>query len=806
MNMNAYIDDAVAAIKGNSWDSFQANLKEELSSTQDYSERKFSRDILGLKEEANFRNDFNIDNYIDEASKAKASDTWKEFSREIRRNIFKGGYERSHYQKFMQRLNNAIGTLEETPQDVKAVQSAINSAFTIDGKPMNISDLENARHAVPKYSTSDYARKLSRLKLAEAFERREIIPDGSIRILIDKFEAEKEEGQFINLEALIPEVNLEGYFNKSGLFSGMDSNERREIYNYWEDIHEKHDDFSKLIGDFIKEHNMKVKNWEVEGGGHDVPNYIIKVQHEDIIDTNVPDLFNAVNIFVNEFLHKLGVQLKHSKARVKPIAIRDDEGNIKDHTGDYDEQAAKDTKDDLDFILDEMEDNPMALDPILLVNYMTNKTKTIIKESDFESARKQLRRRGRYLTLDSDLLDAMEKYFDEFVEEIQSIDRENYYLPMNPQLHDKGDIADINESYDNFYEQLTNIILKERSKLPTSGVYVGTGEKGAISVRETPTSADLAPIKEDEKLTLSKEEYKEVLDAIYDYIIEPINSGKYFGEKPAFVTRRWFSELNRMIEDDPFSSMLEMTLETMAIKPSDLDNIADMLDLQSRRAFSRGESVLPIIEKGIEALDNTIGENKENEKLGGHILYLVNKQGELNNKSAESLHDAYRDSPKKGIVYNLLERLLNSYQFRKKLKIKTLGPTEKLSVPQTVPTINIRPSFVSENRQELLKSAKRILKIINEARGSVMTSYDLLMEAHDIIRKMKNKEIIYDCLSLSDVDNVDYILKQVPKYDLNILDLQQIVYELDSFSNIAKSFGIDEESVYTIKGLCRGVY
>ena len=113
---------------------------------------------------------------------------------------------------------------------------------------------------------------------------------------------------------------------------------------------------------------------------------------------------------------------------------------------------------------------------------------------------------------------------------------------------------------------------------------------------------------------------------------------------------------------------------------------------------------------------------------------------------------------------------------------------------------------MSENRQELLKSAKRILKIINEARGSVMTSYDLLMEAHDIIRKMKNKEIIYDCLSLSDVDNVDYILKQVPKYDLNILDLQQIVYELDSFSNIAKSFGIDEESVYTIKGLCRGVY
>ena len=65
---------------------------------------------------------------------------------------------------------------------------------------------------------------------------------------------------------------------------------------------------------------------------------------------------------------------------------------------------------------------------------------------------------------------------------------------------------------------------------------------------------------------------------------------------------------------------------------------------------------------------------------------------------------------------------------------------------------------------------------------------------------------MYHHLSLDDIDNVDYILKQVPTYELNILDLQQIVTDLDSFSNIAKAFGINEEAVYTIKGLCRGIY
>ena len=154
----------------------------------------------------------------------------------------------------------------------------------------------------------------------------------------------------------------------------------------------------------------------------------------------------------------------------------------------------------------------------------------------------------------------------------------------------------------------------------------------------------------------------------------------------------------------------------------------------------------------------------------------------------------------------MLEYLLNSYLFRKKLKIRTLRETEKLSVPQTLKIQEIRPSWVADNRKDLLVSAQKVLKVIDDNKKSVMNSFGLIMEAHDAIRKMQGKEIIYDCLSLTDVDNVDYVLKRVSKYDLNVLDLQQIASDLDSFGNIAKSFGINEESVYTIKGLCRGVY
>jgi hypothetical protein len=815
MNLNNYLDDAVAAIQGNTWDGFVNTLKEEIG--ENISEGKFGRELSDLKDKAKFRNDFNTDDYINEAVKAKTSDdTWADFKKNMRRNILRGGYELSHYTDFLIRLDKAIGGLEEgeKPTDISSVQSAINSSFTIGGKPMTISDLENANDAIPSYSTKDYNTKLARLKGMLTFESKEAIPTGSIQILIDKFEAEKEEGEFKTLDAILPNINLKGFFTQSGLFSGTQSSERNEIYDYWETIARKFEgDFIPTIKKFVDEHDSIRSEWEkvMELSDPDDPkseilrSYIVNTTHNNLVNRNVPDILNAVNIFIHQFLEiKLGIEIVHDKERIIAEEILDDEGRpTGKFKGDFDEQAAKDTKDDLDFIVDEGEDNPMLLDPILLINYDSGKLRTMFKKDDLISARRLLRNEGRRVRLDNKLLQVMEEYFDEFLDEIQEVERENYYLPISSEVHDRVLVDEIDEAYGNFFEKLTDIMLEERSQLPTSGTYTGTGKEDVQGVRETPTSAKIGSGK------FKRKEYSNVLAAIHQFVIEPINSGKYFGTKPKFTTQKWFSELLLLAKNDPFTSVLETNLERMAIKAADLDNIADMFELQSRRADITARSTIKKeIMAGIKSLNKVIGENDHNEQLGGHILYLVTNGGEINGTSAEELHNEYLASPKKGIVYSMLEYLLNSYLFRKKLKIKELGGREKIaSVPRTYQDIqDIRPSWVAENRKDLLVSAQRVFKVLDENKKSVMNSFGLIMEAHDAIRKMKNKEIVYGCLTLTDVDNVDYILKRVSKYDLNVLDLQQIVTDLDSFANIAKSFGINEESVYMIKGLCRGVY
>ena len=818
MNLNNYLDDAIAAIQSNTWDDFVNTLKEEIG--ENISEGKFGRELSDLKDKAKFRNDFNVEDYINEAVKAKTSDdTWAEFKKNIRRNILKRGYERRDFQDFLTRLTNAIKGLGEgeQPKDISSVQSTISSSFTINGNPMNVSDLENANDAIPSYSTKDYNTKLNRLKGILTFESKESIPKGSIQILIDKFEAEKEEGEFKTLDVILPNINLKGFFTQSGLFSGTQSSERNEIYDYWETIAREFErDFIPTIKKFVDDHDSIRSEWEKvmelsdpkDPKSETLRSYIVNTTHENLINRNVPDILNAVNIFIHQFLEiKLGIEIVHDKERIRPTYDIPEEGqkvDPKDPSGaDFDEQAAKDTKDDLDFIVDEGEDNPMLLDPILLTNYDSGKLRTMFKKEDLNKARWLLRNEGRRVRLDNKLLQVMEEYFDEFLNEIQDVERENYYLPISSEVHDRVLVDEIDEAYGNFFEKLTDIMLEERSQLPTSGTYTGTGKEDVQGVRETPTSAKIGSGK------YKRKEYSNVLAAIHQFVIEPINSGKYFGTKPKFTTQRWFSELILMVENDPFTSLLETNLERMAIKAVDLDKIADMLEFQSRRADITARSTIKRkIMAGIKSLNKVIGENDHNEQLGGHILYLVTNGGEINGTSAEELHNEYLASPKKGIVYSMLEYLLNSYLFRKKLKIKELSDSDKVaSVPRTYEGIqDIRPSWVAENRKDLLVSAQRIFKVLDENKKSVMNSFGLIMEAHDAIRKMKDKEIVYGCLTLTDVDNVDYILKRVSKYDLNVVDLQQIVTDLDSFANIAKSFGINEESVYMIKGLCRGVY
>tara|TARA_R110000751_G_scaffold72674_1_gene147253 strand:- start:391 stop:2691 length:2301 start_codon:yes stop_codon:yes gene_type:complete len=760
-----------------------------------------------------FSEQFNVDDYVESYQMHEASNTLRTFISDMRKNI-RQDFSMEHFNKFLKELKTkATGGGD----NVSPVQTAINTLFTIDGNPMNVSDLNNAKNAQPDYSASNYRRRLGQLKNLIGYEKYDIIPDGSIQTLYDKFEAESDDDGTFKDDMKGPNINLTGFFNKSGLFSGIDSKEREEMYKYWEEVSDEYADFYEIMDDFV-DMNLSLKpSWNklLDAGG----NYIIPIEKKE---TLLPDIFNAVNIFIRDYLTMAKVLSSKGKGGAKATYGFAEEGqstNPLDYTGGSIDLRDYKT-DSTDAILDDMEGKgttSFEVDPILLSQYYSNKQPVLFKESDLKSARRLIRSKGRKVRLEKKFLNSMERYFDRLEEEITLAknDRDGqFYLPISDKIHDKSEVSAIDEAYDEFLNEVVTILM-ERSAFRTSGSYRGRGTKTSdFSVTSSPVIPNVKEAKLKDRPSISHAsqaakvtgpDYQEVLDIIGDYIIKPINSGKYFGTKPRFSRRSWFTDINRLVISDPYSKTLKHILNNLSIFPSDLDNIYDMLDLMRRGHDESADNIVDI-KTGVTSLNTILGNNKENKELGGHIWWLKDKDAEYNGVSVESLHNDYLQNSK-GKVFQMIRDVLESEEFRAELKIRTAGGRDKQATAfENLPITSLKRTWVHTDNEELLESAKKILTLLEEEGKTILSSFDLIMEAHDMIRKMSDKNIVYHHLSLDNIDSVDYILKHVPTYELNVLDLQQIVTDLDSFSNIAKAFGINEEAVYTIKGLCRGIY
>ena len=74
------------------------------------------------------------------------------------------------------------------------------------------------------------------------------------------------------------------------------------------------------------------------------------------------------------------------------------------------------------------------------------------------------------------------------------------------------------------------------------------------------------------------------------------------------------------------------------------------------------------------------------------------------------------------------------------------------------------------------------------------------MQSYYLKEKMEEMGI-----DLTDIGDVSYVLKRLSNrgYDLTAMELTNMVESISSLDRIAKSFGVNEETVYLAKGLCR---
>ena len=81
-----------------------------------------------------------------------------------------------------------------------------------------------------------------------------------------------------------------------------------------------------------------------------------------------------------------------------------------------------------------------------------------------------------------------------------------------------------------------------------------------------------------------------------------------------------------------------------------------------------------------------------------------------------------------------------------------------------------------------------------------------MLEATDIIRKMRGEQIYKASLDISDIDDISFVVDVIEKenhIDLYGIDIYNIVKSQSSFNDIADKLGLSTEVVYKVKGLFR---
>ena len=81
-----------------------------------------------------------------------------------------------------------------------------------------------------------------------------------------------------------------------------------------------------------------------------------------------------------------------------------------------------------------------------------------------------------------------------------------------------------------------------------------------------------------------------------------------------------------------------------------------------------------------------------------------------------------------------------------------------------------------------------------------------LLEAHDTIRKMKDKPVTYARLSLDSIEHMDLVINKIhteQRTDITATEIDRIVKAVASYQSISRDYGINEDTVYTIKALFR---
>lgn len=378
----------------------------------------------------------------------------------------------------------------------------------------------------------------------------------------------------------------------------------------------------------------------------------------------------------------------------------------------------------------------------------------------------------------------IQKDIEEMKETITS-DISEFYLPHNIIEHlPKGSTVDGENNTSNileFLETVGNLLFEFPPMLPSKSV------RRNFSVEEGLPSE--APMQAGHKGEMKKarEAFKELLEAIDAYYLSPSYSGKlpiaevdFVKSVGAFRISAGASNLGvQTLSGTAYSNILN---NRFIVKKSHITAIYKFLN-----AVISGEGGLDmeLTQKGEDAataLTALFDLQEENDNhMAAIIKYLYDEMGQeigdrkFNKKLISEREKQYRTDYASGKPFPLF--ILPAYLMKHRGLIERAGMKNEVS-----------------KLKDLLRRAENLPVILKS-----------LLKAHDIIREIKGLEAVYAFRPLTIEHSEEVITKMYKEFhvDLSHSEVDKIVTEVNSFSDIAKSLGVSEEIVYQVKAQFR---
>lgn len=279
---------------------------------------------------------------------------------------------------------------------------------------------------------------------------------------------------------------------------------------------------------------------------------------------------------------------------------------------------------------------------------------------------------------------------------------------------------------------------------------------------------------------------KKLVQAINDYYITPSYSGKLPIAEVDFVNsygaRKIISGAKNVGASSMEGTAYEKLIESRyVVTKSSIDKIYDYLN----SIISGSELDYTLTRKGedaAQALTKIFSYEKENNNHMAAILkYAYDETGQdigdkkFAGRTIKQREAAYQTSRGEGEPSPLF--ILPAYLMKHKGIIETTGM--KRSVAKL---------------KDLLRRAEALPVILKS-----------LLKAHDIVREIRGLEPVYAFRPLTITHSEEVINKMYAEFgvDLSHSEIDKMVTEVNSFSNIAKSLGVSEEIVYQVKAQFR---